>query len=232
MIKAVVVDGVEFQAGCEKCSKGIIYLAQGEERLLNSKSETCECLKKIRYVKKCVERFRQANFPENVFDKYPFEKYESESFTRQDACEFAQDTSVAKNWLYLYGGVGRGKTYAAILVGLYAIAADKSVLYANVPFLMDELRPNPEDTGRVKKQVCQDVDLLILDDVGQEKMSDWVAEQLYILVQGRYHTDKKLILTSNHELETSHLQKQIVSRIIQKAFILFFDGHDRRFSQT
>jgi len=50
-------------------------------------------------------------------------------------------------------------------------------------------------------QRCIDVDVLVLDDIGQEKPSEWVKERLYIIINERYQLGKKTILTSNVSLQ-------------------------------
>lgn len=231
-IEAVVTGKVEIRAGCSKCHNGIIYMAEGEDRLIDSRSTTCECARKVEHIRECVALFKAANYPSHVFKKYDFRKYKETQLTKEHLLKFVQTDSLT-NWAYLYGNVGTGKTFAACLAGLYAISLGKSVLYVNAPVLLDKLRPNSEDadSSRRWKEMCNSVDLLILDDIGQEKSSDWVKEQFYIVVQGRYHSDKHTILTSNYsldELETYGLQKQLVSRISHKSIIKQFDGPDER----
>ena len=51
------------------------------------------------------------------------------------------------------------------------------------------------------------VDLLHIDDLGAEKRSDWVLEQLYALVNERYETQRSILITTN--LGTEELEEQI-----------------------
>ena len=71
----------------------------------------------------------------------------------------------------------------------------KEVLYINTPRLLDKLRPNGSEEDWIEK--CMQPDILVLDDLGQEKISEWVLERLYIIINERYTARKKTIITSN-----------------------------------
>jgi DNA replication protein DnaC len=58
-------------------------------------------------------------------------------------------------------------------------------------------------------------DLLHLDDLGSEKQTDWVLEQLYLLVNERYEQERSIVVTSN-VTEVSELENQIGKRTISR----------------
>jgi DNA replication protein DnaC len=72
--------------------------------------------------------------------------------------------------------------------------------------------------------------LLILDDVGQEKGSTWVWEQLYILINRRYETLLPTIFTTNLDPGqwTSRWGGAIASRITGMSLIIPLKGIDYR----
>jgi DNA replication protein DnaC len=61
------------------------------------------------------------------------------------------------------------------------------------------------------------VDLLHLEDVGTEKRSDWVLEQLYSLVNERYEQERSILVTTNLGLEDLEAQigPRTVSRLVE-----------------
>ena len=89
------------------------------------------------------------------------------------------------------GDVGTGKTTLAMLVSKAALEAGHSVAIYSVPRLLAEIRDTYDaDAGERSytdffAQLVA-VDLLHLDDLGAEKQTDWVLEQLYSLVNERY----------------------------------------------
>ncbi len=74
------------------------------------------------------------------------------------------------------------------------------------------------------------VDLLHIDDVGAEKTSAWVLEQLYAIVNARYEDERSVIITTN--LERDDLAEQInertVSRLEEMCEVLPLWGADAR----
>ena len=74
--------------------------------------------------------------------------------------------------------------------------------------------------------------LLFIDDIGAEKMTEWVAETFYLILNYRYNEMLPTIFTSN--LSPSELAERIgdriVSRIIGSSDVIKLDGEDRRLS--
>ena len=66
------------------------------------------------------------------------------------------------------------------------------------------------------ERLCE-VDLLHIDDLGAEKQTEWVLEQLYALINERYEREKPIVVTTNlsqEELETQ-IGERTVSRLIE-----------------
>lgn len=75
------------------------------------------------------------------------------------------------------------------------------------------------------------VNVLILDDFGVEKMTDWAYQMLYSLINYRYENLKTTIYTSNLDLEelAAHTgDSRLTSRIQEDCTIIKFDGEDYR----
>jgi DNA replication protein DnaC len=136
--------------------------------------------------------------------------------------------------LWFFGGVGTGKTTLAMLVSAAALAAGRSVAIYSLPRLLAEIRETFESDREGSYTHLMDrlteVDLLHLDDVGAEKTSPWVLEQLYSIVNARYEAERSMLITTN--LEVSELVAQIgartVSRLEEMCEVRPFFGRDRR----
>jgi len=105
------------------------------------------------------------------------------------------DAGTAGNLLIL-GPVGTGKTHAAIAAGRAAVErapGARRVLFRPVGDLLATLRP---DGGR-DPAFYTSVDVLILDDLGAERLTDWGAEQLYLVANGRWLGCRPTVVTSN-----------------------------------
>lgn len=136
--------------------------------------------------------------------------------------------------LWLRGPVGTGKTTLAMLVSSGALEAGRTVAIYSLPRLLAEIRTTFEDgSERSYTQLLDrlgDVDLLHLDDVGAEKTSPWVLEQLYSIVNTRYEEQRSIVITTN--LEEEELAEQIgrrtTSRLEEMCELLPVGGSDLR----
>jgi DNA replication protein DnaC len=142
--------------------------------------------------------------------------------------------------LWLSGGVGAGKTALAMLVSKTAIEAGRTVAIYSLPKLLARIRATYEkDVGGDSYTQFFDrlisVDLLHLDDLGVEKRSDWVLEQLYAVVNERYETERSMVVTTN--LEQPALEEQIGERTVSRLIEicgppLTIDGDDLRYPRA
>src|SRR5262249_60533754 len=78
------------------------------------------------------------------------------------------------------------------------------------------------------------VELLHIDDLGAEKRSDWVLEQLYALVNERYETQRSVLITTNlpHEELEEEIGGRTVSRLSQICDEVPLFGADRRYGKV
>ncbi len=135
--------------------------------------------------------------------------------------------------LWFMGPVGTGKTTLAMLVSKAAAKAGRSVAIYSLPRLLNEIR----DTHRAERSHVDlldrltAVDLLHIDDVGAERTTDWVLEELYSIVNSRYEDEKSIVITTNIT-DREQLQDQItartVSRLTEMCDELPVYGEDRR----
>jgi DNA replication protein DnaC len=139
--------------------------------------------------------------------------------------------------LWLEGDVGTGKTTLAMLVSKTAIEAGHSVAIYSLPRLLARIR-RTYDADHSELSYLEffrrltSVDLLHIDDLGAEKRSDWVLEQLYAIVDERYATNSSMLVTTN--MEVGELEEQIgkrtVSRLAEICDTLPLFGDDRRYA--
>jgi DNA replication protein DnaC len=121
--------------------------------------------------------------------------------------------------LWLMGDVGTGKTTLAMLVSKAAAEAGRTVAIYSLPRLLARIRRTydgdpGEDSYLQFFDRLTSVDLLHIDDLGAEKRSDWVLEQLYAIVDERYQSQRSMIVTSN--LDYDQLKEQIGSRVVSR----------------
>ena len=183
-------------------------------------------------------------------------KYQGVSFDRPPISDMARDPQkrvvleavtayiedvdarlAAGRGLWIQGDVGTGKTTLAMLVSKKAIEAGHSVAIYSLPRLLARIRRTYDaDAGELSYlqffERLTSVDLLHIDDLGAEKRSDWVLEQLYAIIDERYGTNRSILVTTN--LEEAELEAQIgrrtVSRLAEICETLPMYGDDRRYA--
>ena len=125
----------------------------------------------------------------------------------------------AGDGLWFYGDVGTGKTSLAMLVSKAALEAGRSVAIYSMPRLLAEIkgtydRDSDDSYMRLFHRLCS-VDLLHLDDLGAERTTDWVLEQLYAIVNERWQDQRSIVVTSNL-LDLDQLRAQIGARTVSR----------------
>lgn len=175
---------------------------------------------------------------------------------RYEAADPAHLVPQIRQWdgersVFLTGPVGTGKTHqAAALVRsayrlfdppvtpMYTSQPDMrqpnvQVGWYNVPRLLEDLRrsfnfPDMAPEGMETKP------LVVLDDIGAEKPSEWVEERLYCIVNERYEDGLPLIVTSN--LTPTQLAGQVgarlASRLREMCDLVGLRGDDRRLKKA
>jgi len=103
---------------------------------------------------------------------------------------------------YLHGGTGAGKTYIA--VAYLAYMSDKTLLkgrFINSTRLFIELRQSiSRGDEEVKLKEFTSNNILVIDDIGTEKLSDYTLQSWYYIINERYNNLLPTMLTSNLSL--------------------------------
>ncbi len=106
-------------------------------------------------------------------------------------------------------------------------------LLISVPELLLEIRDTFNGNEISEKAIIDKyswIDVLILDDLGVEKTSDWVLQTLYTIIDRRYREELRTIITSNLGIEEirEKLDDRIASRIVGMCRVCILQGRDRR----
>jgi DNA replication protein DnaC len=177
------------------------------------------------------KRFRGVGFDRQpIADMDPTLTREIRTFVR------AVDDNLDKGkGLWLFGDVGTGKTSLAMLVSKAALEAGRSVAIYSMPRLLSDIKETYEDRSeRSYMQLFErlvGVDLLHIDDLGAEKRTEWVLEQLYSIINERWQEQRSVVVTTNL-IDVDELRDQIgprtVSRLHEMCDLIPIMGRDRR----
>ena len=128
-----------------------------------------------------------------------------------------------KTSLLLLGDPGLGKTHLAAAIALEYVKRQESVVFGTVPSILARVKQAFSGNGPAEHEVMNAImgcSLLVLDDLGKEKPSDWVDEHLYEIVNARYVRRLPVIVTTNVGLDAVQARypwsgKAIVSRLYE-----------------
>lgn len=149
----------------------------------------------------------------------------------QYAKNFAEMAADNKG-LLLYGGVGSGKSFGAAFIANYLIDRGIDAMMTNFSAVLNALYAADDKNALIDDFV--NYPLLILDDFGMERQTEYALEQVFNVIDARKRTGKPLIVTTNLSLvaidsptDTAH--KRIYSRIREMCCIAVdFGSNDRR----
>lgn len=129
--------------------------------------------------------------------------------------------------LMLTGDIGTGKTYAAYAIGHAAVAKGHWVQAWNVHDLLDDMRPDHDANAYRQASTCR---LLILDDLGTGKVSDWATDRMYDLVNARVSNRLATVITTNTSavILAEVWGKRTIDRLRSGIVPVQFHGESRR----
>jgi DNA replication protein DnaC len=142
-----------------------------------------------------------------------------------------------RDGLYIRGDVGVGKTHLACALVKKFIEEGLDVRFYNTSDFLERLRDefkNGVITDESSEGLFRDTmnykGILVLDDIGTEKVTDWVNERLYLIINKRYEDMLPTIFTSNCDMETfsARLGDRFSSRVKQMTRIINLVHSDRR----
>lgn len=103
--------------------------------------------------------------------------------------------------LYVVGDIGAGKTFLSSCLCADLLRKGRRVLWRNVSDVLREIRASYDNRQTSEAEVIARFakpPVLVLDDLGKERPTEWAMEQLFSIINARYDANKPLILTTNY----------------------------------
>lgn len=118
--------------------------------------------------------------------------------------------------LLLWGGVGTVKSFLAVCIANALMEQEVPVRMTNFARILNGLNSSFSGRNDVVDNLCR-YPLLIIDDFGMERGTEYALEQIYNIVDSRYRSRKPLIVTTNLTLdEIRHPQDTTHARIYDR----------------
>ena len=107
--------------------------------------------------------------------------------------------SANRNSLLIFGGYGTGKTHLAAAIANALIDRGIPVLFGTFADHLEKIREEFDKTGQRRYQsLMKNTSMLVLDDVGKERLTDWAKEILFNVINYRYEHKLPFVLTTNY----------------------------------
>lgn len=195
--------------GLDNCPFGI----KGEYRdLALSNGKLVQEVKKCQYRMEHQKRF--SHMGQYVLNHLREELYETSIYdmdVEKETGEYLELCSHLISWLekpskgiYFYGGFGVGKTYLASCLCNELAKQGKKVAFINSSEFCNQMRMNWNQSERLYTtiQAMKQVDLLVMDDIGSEIVTNWVRDELlFPILDDRMGNKKLTLFTSNYNYD-------------------------------
>ncbi len=230
---------------CGKChtrkQKRISFL--GEERIVCC---LCRCAAEeqerehIRYEEEenliCIGQMRSAGLQDKTFYGYTFEKcdasQENTVYAKRYVEHFSEIVQKGQGLLF-WGNVGTGKTFLAGCIANALLEQKIPVLMTSFPKILNALGGLYSADRNEYLASLNRYTLLVIDDMGIERESQYTVETIYTVIDERYKSGKPLIITTNLHLDVLKSpgdveHARIYDRIMERSMPIYFGGKNYR----
>ena len=185
-----------------------------------------------------IDRLRSKSLMDERFRTQTFASYRT---TKNNARPLRLCKRYVEGWpemleknqgLLFYGGVGTGKTFSAACIANALLEKRVPVVMTSFVKLLESMQGFKEDGEKLIAQLNK-AKLLIIDDLGAERGTDFALEKVYDIIDSRYRAKLPVILTTNLSMDelkqaTDIRYARIYDRIFEMCYPLEFVGRSWR----
>lgn len=183
-----------------------------------------------------INKMRKMGFPDAEMQRCNFDIDDNQNPKITNAAkkyvENFKDIKRRGSGLLLFGNVGSGKTFIAACVANALIDRGYPCLVTNFARLTNTIS-GMYDGKQAYIDGLNKFDLLVIDDLGSERETEYMGEIVHNIIDSRYRANLPLIITTNLTLDDlqkpSDVRKQrIYSRLLEMCIPINVPGDDRR----
>ena len=183
-----------------------------------------------------IQRMKAAGLQDPALRSYTFANDKGDNPAMEKARAYVEHWPefYAQNiGLLLFGKVGTGKSFFAGCIANALLDQDVPVLMTNFPIILNRLTGMFSEDRSEFIASFDEYDLLIIDDLGVERSTEYAMEQMFFVIDSRYRSRRPMIITTN--LKLSELKNppdlahaRIYDRILERCAPILFDGKNFR----
>ena len=255
-----------FHNKCKFCGKdlkpiGLDYL-YANMPLSSIEYERCDCKeskyywneidlkeekqKKRKQFEQMTRQFYIQNYINKQIQDYQFENFIITENNKKEV-EIAKDFTKKcinknqKNGLIITGKSGVGKTHLATAILNKLTEKDMLVLMGRLILLLDVIKDTFKDFSSKEKDIIElysKVDMLIIDDLGTERISSWALEKLYTIIENRNENKLPIIVTTRFNKESlldrfcQSEDEELSEAVIQKLYQFCYGIELKKYDQN
>ena len=238
-------DGLLYCAKCHTAKEGWYdfpaYFGGRQKRKIScqceaEKRKAEEEQRKAREHEETVARLKGSGLPSRVMWEFTFDRDDESNprmstICRNYADNFAEMKKMQKGLLF-FGPVGTGKTYLATCIANQLMEQERPCLVTNFSRIANQLWGLKEERNMFLDSLDK-YDLLVIDDLGAERRTSYMDEQVYNLIDSRYLSGLPMIVTTNMTADELKAPdnislRRVVSRLMDCCTFFEVNGKDHR----
>lgn len=189
-----------------------------------------------------IQRLRKASLLDEklggaTFDTFRVTSYNERSLKLCKRYAIKFDQMVEKNQgLIFWGSVGTGKSFAAACIANYLLDRKVPVVMTSFVKLLEAFQSGRDEETAILNRLGY-AKLVIFDDLGAERGTDYALEKVYNIVDSRYRKNLPMILTTNLTVEEMKGEvdmryKRVYDRVFETCYPMQFTGPSWRMKEA
>lgn len=237
-------DGLLVCGVCHEPRQEIAPWKVGNGTVDLKRARSCKCDRDLAEQKKREEQMKEdmeriarlkelslmdAKFKGAVFESFKTTKENEKNLKLCKRYATAFDKMLEKaQGLLMWGDVGTGKSFAAACIANYLLEHKVPVVMTSFVKILEIIDKDRDEESTIISRLGR-AKLVIFDDLGAERSTDYAIEKVYNIIDSRYRSGLPMILTTNLTLtamqnETDMRYKRIFDRIFETCYPMQFTG--------
>ena len=202
--------------------------------------------KKKEHYREMIGQFYSQNYISKRLKDYNFNNFKVTDVNKKEvaiAKDYANKciNNEQENGLIITGNSGVGKTHLAASISNELIEKDKLVLMGRLTSLLDMIKETFKDNSKSENELIElfsNVDMVVIDDLGTEKISSWALDKLYTIIENRNENKLPIIITTKFDKEgllhrfIQSNDKELSNAVIQKLYQMCYGIELKRYDEN